>query len=99
MLPSKTIPEVKNRKRHALKPKTMKTAASATPPRKKARIASGTEVEDSPHTRRSGGDALRSASISPASSFQVSYPVPVKVRNASYLRNPVSITNIDCEEL
>ena len=84
MLPSKMIPEAKNRKRHMLKPKTMKTIAAAAPPRKKARITSGMEVEDSPHTRHSGGDAaLRSVSISPGSSFQVSYPVLVKVRNAS----------------
>jgi hypothetical protein len=52
MLPSKTIPEVKNRKRHTLKPKTKMTTAA--PPKKKARIMSGTEVEviedeDSPH--------------------------------------------------
>jgi hypothetical protein len=45
MLPSKTIPDVKNRK-HALKPRTMKTTAAATAPsRKKARITSDTEVE------------------------------------------------------
>jgi hypothetical protein len=84
MLPSKTIPEVKNRKGHALKPKTMKTTAATAPARKKARIASGTEVEDKQRARHSGGDAAaRSATISPASSFQASYPVPVKVRNVS----------------
>ena len=74
MLPSKMIPEVKNRKGHALKPKIIKTTATTTPARKKARITSGTEVEDA---------AARSVTISPASSFQVSYPVPVKVRNIS----------------
>jgi len=100
MLPSKTIPEVKNRKRHMLKAKTKKSATTTAPPRKKARIASGTEVEDSPHTRHSGCDAaLRNASISPESSFQASYPVPVKVRNFSSLCSPVSMTIIDCEEL
>jgi hypothetical protein len=83
MLPSKTIPEVKNRKCHALKPKTKMTAAA--PPRKKARIMSGTEVEviedeDSPHTGRS-------TSISPASSFQMSYHVPVKVRIVSLIHS------------
>jgi hypothetical protein len=45
MLPSKTILEVKNRKHHALKPRTKPTAAAAAPPRKKAKITSGTEVE------------------------------------------------------
>jgi hypothetical protein len=99
MLPSKTIPEVKNRKCHALKPKTTKTTAAA-PPRKKARITSGTEVEDSPHTRQSSGDAaVRSVTISPASSFQVSYPVPVKARNVSYIHSSVLTTTIECKEL
>ena len=74
MLPSKMIPEVKNQKGHMLKPKTIKTTAATTPARKKARITSGTEVKDT---------AVRSATISPASSFQVSYPVLVKVRNVS----------------
>jgi hypothetical protein len=87
MLPSKTIPDVKNRKRHVLKPKTKMTAATAAPPRKKARLTSGhgTEVEvigdeDSPHTGRNSGDAAaRGTNLSAASSFEVSYPV--KVRN------------------
>jgi len=79
MLPSKMIPEVKNQKHRMLKPKTKMTTAAAAPPRKKARITSGTNVkvvegEDSPH-------AGQSMTISPSSSFQVSYPVPVKVRN------------------
>jgi hypothetical protein len=79
MLPSKTIPEAKNRKHHALKPRTKLTAAATAPPRKKARITSGTEVEliedeDSPRVRQS-------TTISPSSSFQVSYPVPVKVQS------------------
>jgi len=78
MLPSKTIPEVKNRKRHALKLKTKTTAATA-PTSKKVKITSGTKVniiedEDSPHVGRS-------TIISPLSSFQASYPVPVKVHN------------------
>src|SRR6267154_417167 len=78
MLPSKTIPEVKNQKRHALKPKTKTTAATA-PTSKKVKITSGTKVdiiedEDSPHVGRS-------TIISPLSSFQASYPVPVKVHN------------------
>ena len=82
MLPSKTIPEVKNRKRHMLKPKTKLLPATTAPLRKKARITSGTEVkviedDDSLH-------AGQSITISPASSFQVSYPVPVKVRDFSY---------------
>jgi hypothetical protein len=81
MLPSKTIPEVKNRKHHALKPRTKPTAGAAAPPKKKTKITSGTEVEfiedrDSAH-------AGRSMTISPSSSFQASYPVPVKVCNAS----------------
>jgi hypothetical protein len=52
MLPSKTIPEVKNRKHHALKPRPVKsTSTTAAPPRKKVRVASATEVEgeDGPH--------------------------------------------------
>ena len=85
MLPSKTIPEVRNQKHHASKHKTMKatstTAATTTPSRKKARTSSATEVEDGQHTRHSGGNAA--ATISPASSFQMSYPVPAKVRNLS----------------
>ena len=77
MLPSKTIPEIKNQKRHSLKPKTKPTATAAAPPRKKTRMMSGTEVEltedkDSLH-------AGQSMTISPSSSFQASYPVPVKV--------------------
>src|SRR6267154_2789577 len=80
MLPSKTIPEVKNRKCHALKPKT-KTTTAIAPTSKKVKLTSGTEVEiiedeDSPHVGRS-------ITISPSSSFQASYPVPVKVRNVS----------------
>jgi hypothetical protein len=68
MLPSKTIPEVKNRKHRVLKPKTVKSTSAAAAPPKKARLGSSTEVEgkESPHTRHSG-----------ASSFQVSYPVKV----------------------
>ena len=79
------IPDVKNRKHRTLKPKTMKmTAAGAAPPKKKVRITSGTEVEvieseDSLGTGRSTGDAAGRGTISPASSFQVSYPVPAKV--------------------
>jgi hypothetical protein len=75
MLPSKTIPDVKNRKRHALKPKNKKLSAAAAPPRKKARTMSDTEVEII-----GGNAAMRRTTVSPASSFQVSYPVPVKVR-------------------
>jgi len=79
MLPSKMIPEAKNQKHHALKPRTKLTAAATTPPRKKVRITSGTKVEliedkDSPHVRQS-------TTISPSSSFQASYPVPVKVQS------------------
>jgi hypothetical protein len=87
MLPSKTIPDVKNRKHHALKPKTMKTtAAAAAPLRKKAKIASGTEVEVSPRAGPSSGKtAARNATISPESSFEVSYPVPVKVCDVSLI--------------
>ena len=85
MLPSKTVPELKNWKCHVLKPKITKVTAATAPPRKKARTTSGTEVEhieskDNPCARCSGGKAAtRSITISPASSFQVSYPVPVKV--------------------
>ena len=75
MLLSKTIPDVKNRKHHALKPKPLKTRVVAAPPRKKARIASGTDVEVIE------GDGH--GTISPASSFQASYPVPAKVCNIS----------------
>jgi hypothetical protein len=85
MLPSKTIPDVKNRKGHALKPKTTaKTTAgsAAAPPKKKSRISSGTEVEiikDNERTGRSGSSGSSSAAIgiSPASSFQMSHPVKV----------------------
>jgi len=54
MLPSKTIPEVKNQKHRMLKPKTKMTIVATAPPRKKARIISGTDVKvvegkDSPH--------------------------------------------------
>ena len=84
MLPSKTIPDVKNRKR------PMKgIAAGAVPQRKKARITSGTEVEvtenkGNPRAGHSSSNtASRSATVSPASSFQMSYPVPVKVCNVS----------------
>jgi hypothetical protein len=45
MLPSKMIPEVKNQKHHTLKPKTKMTIAATAPPRKKARITSGINVE------------------------------------------------------
>jgi hypothetical protein len=82
MLPSKTIPDVKNRKGHALKPKTTaKTTAgsAAAPPKKKSRISSGTEVEiieDNERTGRSGSSSA-AIGISPASSFQMSHPVKV----------------------
>jgi hypothetical protein len=105
MLPSKTIPKGKNQKCHALKPKTTKaTAAAVAPPRKKARITSGIEVEvleDGPCAEHSSGDATarmpRSVTISPASSFQMSYPVPAKVRSVSYIRSSVLMTIIECE--
>jgi hypothetical protein len=93
MLPAKTIPDGKNWKRHTLnsKPKTMKTTAAAptAPPRKKARVTSGTDVElieDEGSPR--AGCSIASAggsSISPAGSFQVSYPVPVKVCSISLI--------------
>jgi len=75
MLPAKTIPDGKNRKHPMLKAKTMKLTATAptAPPRKKARMTSGTDIgvvegEGSPRT-----------TISPASSFQKSTPAPVSV--------------------
>jgi len=79
MLPSKMIPEAKNQKHHTLKPRTKPTAAATTPPRKKVRIMSGTKVEliedeDSLCVRQS-------TTISPSSSFQASYSVPVKVQS------------------
>ena len=91
MLPSKTIPEVKNRKHHALKPKTKQTAAAVVPLRKKARATTGTDIEliedeDIPH-------AGRSTTISPSSSFQASYPVPVKVQLMFYNTQPVPVMN------
>ena len=93
MLPLKTIPEVKKRKHHTLKPKALKsTSAAAAPPRKKARLTSGsngTEVEgeDGPHVGPSAS----------ASSFQDSYLVPVKVRAVSWLE---CCANCDhCEKL
>jgi len=63
------------------------TAAGAAPPKKKARITSGTNGtkvnviggEDSPCTEYSTGNAAGRVTLSPASSFQVSYPVPAKV--------------------
>ena len=80
MLLSKTIPKVKNWKRHALKYKTKTTAATA-PTSKKVKITSGTEVnvikdKDSPHVGQS-------TTISPSSSFQALYPILVKVYNLS----------------
>lgn len=83
MLPSKMIPNVKNQKQH-----TKKTSGvAAAPLRKKARPTSGTEVEvideDTPCAGRSSNTAARSSTISPASSFQASYPVSVKVCNIS----------------
>ncbi len=85
MLPSKTIFDVKNQKHHALKPRTMKmTVATTAPLRKKARITSDTEVEVNPCTGPSSSNAAaRSAAVSAVSSFEVSYPVPVKVRYVS----------------
>jgi hypothetical protein len=83
MLPSKTIPDTKNRKGHALKPKTIaKTTAgsAAAPPKKKSKIQSGTGeveiIEDNERTGRGGGSSAAN-SISPASSFQMSHPVKV----------------------
>lgn len=89
MLPSKTIPEAKNRKRNVLKAKAMAAAAAtpAAPPRKKARISSGTEGdiggEASSRTRCSSDAAEARSTVSPASSFHMSYPVPAKVREVS----------------
>jgi hypothetical protein len=88
MLPSKTIPDIKNQKRRISKHKT--TTAGA-PPRKKARTSPETEVEilegedrlDNLHPRHSSSitSDARSVMISPASSFQMSYRVPAKVRD------------------
>ena len=98
MLPSKTIPEVKNRKHHTLKPRTTEPTTTAAPPRKKARVMSGTEVEDSP--RASGGTAAATrATISPTSSFHMSYPVPAKVCNALLIHWFALMMFIDCEDL
>ena len=74
MLPSKTIPDVKNRKHHALKPRPIKlTSTTAAPPRKKVRVASATEVEgedgDGPHA---GHKPARCTA-----SFQASFPAKV----------------------
>ncbi|KAF8495508.1 hypothetical protein F5888DRAFT_1615702 [Russula emetica] len=53
MLPSKTIPDVKNWKHHALKPRTIKmTAAATAPSRKKARITSDTVTGSQPNRRK-----------------------------------------------
>jgi hypothetical protein len=80
MLPSKMIPDIKNRKRHPLKRKAMKTTTTATaPPRKKARISSGTEVE----VIEGENGPCAGTTICPVSSFQMSYPVPVKVCDVS----------------
>ena len=82
MLPLKTIPEVKNWKHHALKPRTMKPTTTAAPLRKKARVTSGIKVENSPWARHSGDTAAATrVTISPASSFHMLYPVPAKVCN------------------
>jgi len=89
MLPSKTIPHGKSHKRQ-LKPKTAKTTtAIMVPPQKKAKIASCTEVEviedrdrDSPRAGHGSiATAGRNTTISSASSFQMSYPVLVKVHS------------------
>jgi len=89
MLPSKTIPHGKSHKCQ-LKPKTAKmTTAIMVPPQKKAKIASCTKVEviedrdgDSPCAGHGSiTTAGRNTTISSASSFQMSYPVPVKVRS------------------
>ncbi|KAI0277110.1 hypothetical protein BGY98DRAFT_651854 [Russula aff. rugulosa BPL654] len=71
MLPSKTIPEVKSRKHRVSKHKTIKsTSAPAAPSRKKVRLTYSTEVE---------GEKGAHTGHSSASSFQVSYPVLVKI--------------------
>src|SRR5271155_4088211 len=74
MLPSKTIPEVSNKKGHTcvLKPK-IKTKPTPAPPRKKARTCSVKveEFEDNDSPRRT---AARNASISPTSSFKILNP-------------------------
>ena len=67
MLPSKTIPEVKNKKQHMLKHKTLKlTSAHTAPLRKKVRLTPSTDVEgkDGPHAEQSSASG---------STFQVSY--------------------------
>ena len=75
MLPSKTIPEIKSRKHRVSKHKTIKsTSAPAAHSRKKVRLTYSTEVE---------GEKGAHTGHSSASSFQVSYPVPVKVRAVS----------------
>jgi|SRR5271156_1396086 len=74
MLPSKTIPEVSNKKGHRriLNPK-IKTKPTAAPPSKKARTFSVEveEIEDEDSPRRT---AARNASISPTSSFEIPDP-------------------------
>ena len=75
MLPVKMIPDGKNQKHPTLKAKTVKLTAMAptAPPRKKARMTSGTDVEVIE------GEGSLHATISPASSFQKSTPALVSV--------------------
>ena len=74
MLPSKTIPEVNNRKGYALKTKT-KAKTMPTPAKKKARtppidVDTVKEVDANKSTHNGGSATGRNATISPASSFQ-----------------------------
>jgi hypothetical protein len=71
MLPSKTVPEVSNKKGHTriLKPK-IKMKLMPAPPRKKARTCS-VEVEEIEDKDSPCWTTTRNASISPTSSFKI----------------------------
>ena len=74
MLPSKTIPEVHG-KGHTLKPKT-KAKTTTAPPKKKARACS-VEVEEIEDEDSPRNTAVRNATISPTSSFQIPHSTKV----------------------
>jgi hypothetical protein len=72
MLPSKTIPDVSNRKGHALKHRTRSTAGSAARAKKKARTSiNNDDIESEATTPNSSNSAVRNTTISPPSSFQI----------------------------
>jgi hypothetical protein len=78
MLPSKTIPEVNNRKKQTRKPRPKVMATMTAPSKKRARACS-VEVEEIEDEDSAPNIAARNSSISPTGSFEITNTKKVNV--------------------